>query len=143
MPAISIDLALLAGRALFLVFCFVLAAVTFVRWRRAADRGTTQLSQQTALVLEQLTSLEGRIDALQSQLSGTAQCLEELKRSSTAATSSPSYEIAIRMARGGSDREELMRSCGLTRQEAELVQRLHAPPATRQPGIALAAAAAA
>ena len=40
MPPISIELALIAGRAVFLVFCFIFAAIAFTRWRRAADRST-------------------------------------------------------------------------------------------------------
>ena len=36
----------------------------------------------------------------------------------------PSYQIAIRLARSGATREEMMASCGVTRQEAELMQRL-------------------
>jgi len=33
--------------------------------------------------------------------------------------------MAIRLARSGASREELMQSCGLSQGEAELVQRLH------------------
>ena len=35
---ISLDVALIAGRAVFLVFCFVLAAIAFTRWRRTTER---------------------------------------------------------------------------------------------------------
>ena len=42
---------------------------------------------------------------------------------------SPGYQIAIRLARGGASREELMAGCGLTLAEAELVRRLHGPHA--------------
>ena len=127
MPPISLDVALLAGRAAFLLFSFVLAAITFTRWRRAAARDTAQAAQATALVLERLTALEERMEALKVQIVESGERLGELKRASTASTTSPSYEIAIRMARGGAARDDLMRSCGLTRQEAELVQCLHAP----------------
>ncbi len=41
---------------------------------------------------------------------------------------SPGYQIAIRLARGGASREELMSGCGLTLAEAELVKRLHGSP---------------
>jgi hypothetical protein len=36
--------------------------------------------------------------------------------------------MAIRMAKGGASREELMAGCGLSLNEAELVQRLHGQP---------------
>jgi hypothetical protein len=45
-----------------------------------------------------------------------------------ATTSQANYQIAIRLAKSGSASDELVASCGLTRQEAEIVHRLHAPP---------------
>ncbi|MDE2450302.1 MAG: DUF2802 domain-containing protein [Gammaproteobacteria bacterium] len=58
--------------------------------------------------------------------------VERLDRPAAAAPSqslSPGYQIAIRLARGGASREELMSGCGLTLAEAELVRRLHGPHA--------------
>ena len=52
---------------------------------------------------------------------------EGRRAGAAAGATAPSYQIAIRLARSGAPREELMTSCGLTHQEAELVQRLHAP----------------
>ena len=43
----------------------------------------------------------------------------------TAATVTPGYQVAIRLARSGASREELMSGCGLSRGEAELLHRLH------------------
>jgi hypothetical protein len=133
----SPDFALLIGRALFLIAGFVLAAVVFVRWRRAAERTTELFLEQNAALLARLGSLEEQLAAGQAQLAGAradiaalAARLEEGEQRRTpapAATAAPSYQIAIRLARGGAPREELMASCGLSRQEAELVQRLHAP----------------
>jgi hypothetical protein len=44
-----------------------------------------------------------------------------------AAAPAPGYQIAIRLAKGGASREELISGCGLSIHEAELVHRLHAP----------------
>lgn len=131
------EAALLAGRAVFLIFCFVLAAVTFTRWRRATDESTQLFFMQNRSLLERLQSLERELATTRDQLSGAraeiAQIsgkLEEGEQRRTptpAPTAAPSYQIAIRLARSGAPREELMATCGLSRQEAELVQRLHAP----------------
>jgi hypothetical protein len=129
LPPISIELALLVGRALFLVFCFVLAAVAFTRWRRAADRNSELFMQQTALVLERIAALETRIESLQTAQSSLAEKVSCLSTIGAGPSSAPSYQVAIRMARTGATREDLMSSCGITRQEAELLQRLHAPAA--------------
>jgi uncharacterized protein DUF2802 len=43
----------------------------------------------------------------------------------SAAAVTPGYQVAIRLARSGASREELMSGCGLSRGEAELVHRLH------------------
>ena len=142
---ISPDQALLIGRGAFLVFCFVLASVAFTRWRKASERTTELFFEQNTLLLKRLNALEEQLGANQTQLTearneiatlatratGLAERLEdsEQRRSSApAAATAPSYQIAIRLARSGAPREELMSSCGLSRQEAELVQRLHAPP---------------
>jgi uncharacterized protein involved in exopolysaccharide biosynthesis len=135
---ISPDTALMIGRAVFLVFCFVLAAVAFTRWRRASDRNTDLFFQQNMQLLQRLSTLEEQLSAQHAQLVSTrnevaalAGRLEqegEQRRTPTPSPSAaPSYQIAIRLARTGAPREELMTSCGLSRQEAELVQRLHAP----------------
>lgn len=142
--AISLDQALLIGRAVFLVFCFLLATVAFTRWRRAAERTTELFFEQNTTLLKRLNAMEEQLAASQVQLaeargeiaaigtraSALAERLEdsEQRRTTTpAATTAPSYQIAIRLARSGAPREELMSSCGLSRQEAELVQRLHGP----------------
>jgi len=135
---ISPDTVLTVGRAVFLVFCFVLATVAFTRWRRASERTTELFFEQNTKLLQRLSALEEQLAAQHSQLvstrdevatlSGLLQQEGEQRRTpAPAANTAPSYQIAIRLARSGAPREELMTSCGLSRQEAELVQRLHAP----------------
>jgi hypothetical protein len=143
---ITPDNALLIGRAIFLVFCFVLAAVAFTRWRRSAERATDLFFEQNTKLLQRLGRLEEQLAANQEQLSGAreqiaslderlkAERLENSEQRRTPApstqTAAPSYQIAIRLAKSGAPREEIMSSCGLSRQEAELVQRLHGPART-------------
>jgi hypothetical protein len=144
LSAFSPDQVLLIGRAVFLVFCFTLAAVAFTRWRRASDRTTELFFEQNSTLLKRLGAIEGQLATSEAQLAEaraeitaiatrTASLAERLEDSeqrrtpTPAPTAAPSYQIAIRLARSGAPREELMSSCGLSRQEAELVQRLHAP----------------
>ena len=145
LSAISVDQALLIGRAVFLVFCFLLAAVAFTRWRRASDRTTELFFEQNSTLLKRLGAMEEQLTTTQSQLAEArteimaiatrtvtlAERLEDSEQrrtSAPAAGTAPSYQIAIRLAKSGAPREEIMSSCGLSRQEAELVQRLHGAP---------------
>jgi len=142
---IDIDQALLYGRAAFLIFSFLLAAFAFTRWRQSSGRTAQLFFEQNTLLLKRLSALVEQLGATHAQLAeargeisviatsaGTlVERLEdnEQRRTSTpAAATAPSYQIAIRLAKSGAPREELMASCGLSRQEAELVQRLHGPP---------------
>lgn len=141
---IPLDLALIIGRAVFLVFCFVLATVAFTRWRKAAERTTDLFFEQNTALLQRLHAVEEQLVSNQAQLTDAREKIaafatvadnlverlqdsEQRRTSAPAAATAPSYQIAIRLARSGAPREELMSSCGLSRQEAELVQRLHAP----------------
>lgn len=122
----SVEFLLIAGRAVFLVFSFVVAAISFTAWRRATRRQTAEVLSQTQLVLQRLAELEARVDATRSSVAQLGERLERPVAPTPAhAPPSPSYQIAIRLARGGATREELMSSCGLTLAEAQLVQRLH------------------
>lgn len=134
---ISLDTALIAARAIFLIFCFVLAAVTFRRWRDAEHRSAERFADQNTALIAQLATMEHSLAEAHRKLDALAEHVEEdARRPVVSSAPSPSYQIAIRLARSGAPREELMASCGLTRQEAELVQRLHAP--ARGPKLAAA-----
>ena len=58
----SVELMLVAGRAVFLVFSFVFAAVTFTAWRRATRAQTEQVLAQHGVVLQRLAELEARVE---------------------------------------------------------------------------------
>jgi alkylation response protein AidB-like acyl-CoA dehydrogenase len=120
----SVEFLLAAGRAVFLLFSFVIAAVTFTAWRRATRVQTEQVLAQTNTLLQRLASLEARVDATKLTVS---QLGERLDRPAAAPSGAPAagYQMAIRLAKGGASREELMVGCGLSLNEAELVQRLH------------------
>jgi hypothetical protein len=127
LPAVnltSVEFLLVAGRAVFLLFSFVIAAVTFTAWRRAAGVQTEAFLTQSNTILQRLAELEARVDATKFTIS---QLGERLDRPVAAANGSPAagYQMAIRLAKGGASRDELMTGCGLSLGEAELLQRLH------------------
>ena len=120
----SVEFLLVAGRAVFLLFSFVVAAFAFNSWRRATQAQTDQVISQTNTVLQRLAALEARVDATKTTISRLGERLER-PAPPTGNAPSASYQMAIRLAKGGASREELMAGCGLSLAEAELVQRLH------------------
>ena len=123
----SAEFLLIAGRAVFLVFSFAVASVSFTAWRRATREQTAEVLSQTQLLLQRLAELEARVDATRSAVTELGARLDQPAAAAAASAPSPGYQIAIRLARGGASREELMSGCGLTLAEAELVRRLHGP----------------
>jgi hypothetical protein len=130
----SVELLLIIGRAVFLLFSFALATITFIRWRRATLAQTELVLANHAVVLQRLADLEARVDATNvtvSQLSERIRKPQQVASPTPVAT--PGYEIAIRLAKSGATREELTSGCGLSASEAELVHRLHAPQSRKSP----------
>jgi alkylation response protein AidB-like acyl-CoA dehydrogenase len=127
----SLETWLIAARALFLLFSFSLAAIAFTRWRRAVQSQTAQLLAGHGVMLQRLADLEARIDSTSSQISQLGERLGRPQQvappAPTTAAPTQGYQIAIRLAKGGATRDELISGCGLSTQEAELVHRLHAP----------------
>ena len=129
-----VELLLIIGRAVFLVFSFVLATIAFIRWRRATLAQTELVLANHAVVLQRLADLEARVDATNvtvSQLSERIRKPQQVASPTPVAT--PGYEIAIRLAKSGATREELTSGCGLSASEAQLVHRLHAPQSRKSP----------
>ena len=130
----SVELLLIIGRAVFLLFSFVLATIAFIRWRRATLAQTELVLANHAVVLQRLADLEARVDATNvtvSQLSERIRKPQQVASPTPVAT--PGYEIAIRLAKSGATREELTSGCGLSASEAQLVHRLHAPQSRKSP----------
>ena len=126
----TVETLLIAARAVFLLFSFGLAAVAFTRWRRTAQTHTAQLQANHQVVLQRLADLEARVVATNVAVSQLGERVERPQQlAAPAAAPSPGYQIAIRLAKGGASRDELMSGCGLSIHEAELVHRLHAPQA--------------
>jgi hypothetical protein len=121
----SVEFLLVAGRAVFLLFSFVVAAFAFNSWRRATQAQTDQVLSQTNTVLQRLAALEARVDATKVTVSQLGDRLERPAPPAATHGASANYQMAIRLAKGGASREELMAGCGLSLAEAELVQRLH------------------
>jgi Protein of unknown function (DUF2802) len=119
----SLDLILLAARAAFLVFSFVVAAVAFARWRRAAEREGARTGEQLTQILARLEQIEASLARSEPRLACLAEQLREPPQAATGG--SAHYQMAIRLARSGATATELMSGCALSRQEAELVARLH------------------
>jgi hypothetical protein len=126
MPQVSFDVILLTGCAAFMAACCALTAVACTRGRRAAERASALAAEQTSLSVERFTRLENLIMDVDARLASLAG--ELAAHSKPTPNASPAnYQIAIRLARGGAPREELVSNCGLSQQEAELVARLHGP----------------
>ena len=125
----NIEFYLILGRAVFLVFSFAVAAVTFTAWRRSAHRHMQAVLAQNHALGEQLAALGTRLDEADRCLAQLCERLEQPQgRSPTVPVGQQGYQIAIRLARSGASADELVSGCGLTRAEAELVRRLHGPP---------------
>lgn len=124
----TVEMWLIAGRAVFLIFSFVLAAVAFTRWRRTIQTQGERLLASHEVMLHRLADLEARVDATNVSISKLGEHIQRPQQLASApASASPGYQIAIRLAKGGASREELVSGCGLSTHEAELVHRLHAP----------------
>jgi Protein of unknown function (DUF2802) len=130
MTTSTVELILSAARAVFLLFSFALAAMAFIRWRQATYELAKQSLAQHTVVLQRLADLETRVDATNVSISKLGVRVDRPQQlASPHNAPSPGYQIAIRLAKGGASREELMSGCGLSINEADLVHRLHAPNA--------------
>jgi hypothetical protein len=121
----SVEFLLVAGRAVFKLFYYVVAAIAINTRRRAIKVQTAQVLSQTNTVLQRLAAQEARVDATRTTISQLGDRLERPALPPTGNGPSASYQMAIRLAKGGASREELMAGCGLSLAEAELVRRLH------------------
>ena len=118
---------LLAGGGAMMVFAFAFAAISFDGWRRATRRQSQQILSHSESLLQQLTALDARVNATTSAVRRLDERMERQQHSNGQLNGAPApgYQIAIRLARSGASREELMSGCGLSMGEADLVRRLH------------------
>lgn len=109
----------------------LIAAIFAARVKGATARQSREILDCTGKLGEQLDALQSALATTDARLTALAARLDEHSRTAQGSAST-SYNVAIRMARSGASRQELMSTCGVTQQEADLVLRLHASdPAVR------------
>jgi len=128
----SLEVMLIVGRAVALILGFSVLAWALAQWRRNAQRDTQRVFEQLDLVRSELLIMkEVMHDATHRAERPTAEV--RLQPPVPAPAAVRGYEIAARMARNGASKDELIRSCGITAHEADLLIKLHsrdAKPAT-------------
>ena len=103
----------------------LIAALFSARLKRAAAAQAGEILGKSARLADQIGELSNALAATDARLSVLVGRLDEQSRSTQGAAPT-SYNVAIRMARSGASRQDLMTTCGVTQQEADLVLRLHA-----------------
>jgi hypothetical protein len=114
------ELLFFAGRAALLVIAFLAFAIAFGRWRRAGSRDMQALMSETRGLAERTDGLAAQLATLLEKLDERAQLAQ-----ASAAPGGGGIDLAIRLVRQGSEIEDIVKTCGVTRQEAQLLARLH------------------
>jgi hypothetical protein len=111
-----------AARAAILAIAMLAFAFAFSSWRRAGRRDMQG-------VMEETRALQALTERLVAQVSAMEARLED-RRELVAAAAGPAsrgYDLALQMARSGVAADEIANVSGVTRHEAQLLSRLHAP----------------
>jgi hypothetical protein len=127
LPNPSLEVVLIALRAIMLIGAFWIFALAFARWRRADERATQELHDQMQRAFAEVRSLHETIAVMSARLEAMSERSEAGARLAPAGpvSSQRGYDLAMRLAKNGTSVDELMGTCGLTRHEAELLTRLH------------------
>jgi hypothetical protein len=127
LPSPSLAIVLIAGRAALLIGAFWVFALAFIRWRRADERSTQRLLTQLERAFAEVRSLHETVAVMSARLESMSERAEVGARLAPAGAvgAQRGYDLAARLAKNGSDIDDLIESCGLTRHEAELLTRLH------------------
>jgi hypothetical protein len=127
LPNPSFEIVLIIGRALLLIGAFWVFALAFTRWRREDQASTQRLHAQMERAFAEVRSLHETVAVMSARLESLSERADVGARLAPAGTvgAQRGYDLAARLAKNGSDIEELIESCGLTRHEAELLTRLH------------------
>ncbi len=128
MPVISVELVLIAVRAIALVGALLVFAIAFRHWRRSATNDAQRMFEQLDLIRAELMLLAERVDRIETVAPRVIERPVVTETRAPVVTSSAAprgYEVAARLAKGGATCDELISSCGLSRHEAELLLRLH------------------
>ncbi len=139
LPNPSLEIVLIAGRAVLLIGAFWVFALAFTRWRRADERDSQALRDQLQRAFHEMRSLHETVSVMNARIEAMSERAESDSRrpqlpAVVATGQARGYDLALRMAKNGSAAEDLVANCGITRHEAELLTRLHA--AKSQPEVA-------
>ena len=107
----------------------LIAALFAARIKRSATLESRKILDGSAWLAEQIEQLSAALAVTDARIAALAARLDEQSRTAQA-TGPTSYNVAIRLARSGASRQELITTCGVTQQEADLVLRLHATDPT-------------
>jgi hypothetical protein len=134
LPNPSLDIVLIAGRAVLLIGALCVFALAFIRWRRADEASNLRLHQQLDRAFNEIRSLHETVTVLSARIESLSERAEVGAKLAPASIVAPQrgYDMATRLAKNGADVDELVANCGITRHEAELLVRLHG--ATRPSG---------
>lgn len=137
LPNPSLELLLIAGRAVLLIGAFWIFALAFTRWRRSDEQESKALRSQLERAFHEMRSLHETVTIMNARVEAMSERAETDSRRPqmpVATAQARGYDLALRMAKNGSAVEDLVANCGITRHEAELLTRLHA--AKSQPEVA-------
>jgi hypothetical protein len=134
LPNPSLEVVLIAMRAIMLIGAFWIFALAFARWRRADERSTQELHDQLQRTFAEVRSLHETIAVMNARLEALNERSEVGARLAPAApiAAQRGYDLATRLAKNGASVDELVETCGLTRHEAELLTRVHGATKTRE-----------
>lgn len=110
-----------AGRAAMLTVALLGFAVAFGSWRRAGRRDMQRMVEETRSLSDLTQRLVAQVAALEARIEDQREL---------AAASEPAargYQLALQLARSGAQPEDIVKSCGVTRHEAQLLSQLHNP----------------
>jgi len=127
LPNPSLDVVLIAVRALLLVGALCVFALAFIRWRRVDQQHNVRMHQQLERAFGELRSLHETVIVMNARIESLSERSDVGSRLAPASATAPQrgYDMATRLAKNGADADELIANCGITRHEAELLLRLH------------------
>ncbi len=127
LPNPSLDIVLIAVRAVVLIGALCVFALAFIRWRRTDEQNNARMAQQLERAFNELRSLHETVTVMSARIESMSERAEVGTRLAPASivASQRGYDMATRLAKNGADADELIANCGITRHEADLLVRLH------------------
>jgi hypothetical protein len=110
-----------AARAVVLVVALLGFALAFGSWRRAGQRDMQRVFEETRTLSELAQRLTAQVAALELRIE------DRRELAAAAEPAARGYQLALQLARNGAPPEEIVKACGVTRHEAQLLAQLHNP----------------